>query len=631
MSYTTKTVVTASQGQRDFDIPFPFLDVSHVKVRVAGNPATWSLVNSGRLRLDFAANAGNLVEISRQTAIDQALVQFNNGAVLTSEDLNKAVQQTLFIQQELTDLYTSTLQASLVNIATANGSVVTDPTQVMGILSQQLLASSALSSFNSRVADITANAHSLVNQQTQITGLSATVNDLASFNGTGLQTIINNEQTQRIAGDTALAQTVGLIGASSDGNASIVLNQVTCKVSPSQTLGDYITGVASQFGSVNAAIQTEATTRATADSAFATQFSLLGAKSANGQSWLLDESRVLVSGGTVSLANRLSGLDSSLGSNTAAIASEQTARAAADASLAQSVTNLTTTLSGHTASIATLQSVTNGLSARYSVALDVNGYVSGFLLNSTGTTSDFTVLADKFSICSANGAVIQTPFSVSNGKVYIDSACIGDATISSAKIADATITTLKMADGSVLTDKLATSAITKVYSFTNSDFVPASNPYSPVYMVEGAEYTICSGVFTKERDDSRLRIHADATIWSDNDITAQLFIRIRPSGGGSWTNLIGNRAYPAAYASAYAGWAYGELGAKLSDWGVVMFSDVDFDSMLQAVKTLFIDTLGAGLWEIAFVIRAARGAQVGTFSNHVIQPGAVISVEEIKR
>lgn len=55
--------------------------------------------------------------------------------------------------------------------------------------------------------------------------------------------------------------------------------------------------------------------------------------------------------------------------------------------------------------------------ARYTVTLDVNGYVSGFRSENTGNSSDFTIVADKFKIVSPGGGA-RTEYSSSNWRVY---------------------------------------------------------------------------------------------------------------------------------------------------------------------------------------------------------------------
>lgn len=107
---------------------------------------------------------------------------------------------------------------------------------------------------------------------------------------------------------------------------------------------------------------------------------------------------------------------------------------------------LNSTVNGNSASIQTLQNTTNGLSAQYSVKLDVNGAVSGFgLASSSGLGSRFYVRADRFAVGSPGVADINSdanvPFIVQTGPgswggpgVYIKDASIASASIDSAKI-----------------------------------------------------------------------------------------------------------------------------------------------------------------------------------------------------
>ena len=63
--------------------------------------------------------------------------------------------------------------------------------------------------------------------------------------------------------------------------------------------------------------------------------------------------------------------------------------------------------------------VVAGVSAQWSMKLDVNGYVSGIGQYNDGTTSQFAVRADRFYIADPNNKVASTPFQVVNGKTVI--------------------------------------------------------------------------------------------------------------------------------------------------------------------------------------------------------------------
>ncbi|ASG21416.1 phage tail protein [Nitrospirillum viridazoti] len=108
----------------------------------------------------------------------------------------------------------------------------------------------------------------------------------------------------------------------------------------------------------------------------------------------------------------------------AAIQTEQTARANADSALSASITTLSTTVNGNTASISTLQSSVNGLSAQWVLKTDVNGYVAGIGLANSGDSSTFVIRADTLALVPPNSKTTQSPFFVTNGQVVINNAFI---------------------------------------------------------------------------------------------------------------------------------------------------------------------------------------------------------------
>lgn len=179
-----------------------------------------------------------------------------------------------------------------------------------------------------------------------------------------------------------------------------------------------------------AAISTESTARATADTA---------------------------------LANDITTLTATVNSNnntlSAAIANEQTARANADAANASDITTVSASVTAEaasraagdtaeanaraaaintvTASIATEASVRaaadNTLLAKYGVTLNSNGYVTGFSQNNNGTSGTFKILADKFTIIDPAAAGSGLPgtqvFDITNGVVTMSAARIDNLTV----------------------------------------------------------------------------------------------------------------------------------------------------------------------------------------------------------
>ena len=164
------------------------------------------------------------------------------------------------------------------------------------------------------------------------------------------ETVLANETTQRINGDTALSNSLTALGT--------------------------------RVGTAETALVTETNQRVNADNAIqtsvATQFS-----SVNDSLSLVQNRTTTISNSVSSLATQVNQIQASVNDAYTAIAQEATTRANADGTLF----------------------------AQYTLRVDVNGRVSGFGLASDASVSDFIVRADRFSIVSPTGnraALIMT-------------------------------------------------------------------------------------------------------------------------------------------------------------------------------------------------------------------------------
>ncbi|MBL4838065.1 MAG: DUF1983 domain-containing protein, partial [Kordiimonadaceae bacterium] len=97
------------------------------------------------------------------------------------------------------------------------------------------------------------------------------------------------------------------------------------------------------------------------------------------------------------------------------------------------LTQFSSTVGENTSSIAEVIDTQDGLSAQYTLKVNVNGHISGFGLASTATNgvviSEFAVLADKFLIASPNGGDPVAAFYVTpDSETYISEAFIKDLT-----------------------------------------------------------------------------------------------------------------------------------------------------------------------------------------------------------
>ena len=119
------------------------------------------------------------------------------------------------------------------------------------------------------------------------------------------------------------------------------------------------------------------------------------------------------------LASEIVTLAASVDGNIAAIEAEQTTRASADSALATSIGTVQARLDTGDYAAVKVESSANadavtGLSAQWTAKLDTNGFISGFGLASESSggvpLSDFSVLADRFSIVNPN----TTPISIAS-------------------------------------------------------------------------------------------------------------------------------------------------------------------------------------------------------------------------
>lgn len=321
--------------------------------------------------------------------------------------------------------------------------------------------------------------------------------DLAQSDMDLVTTLVQQEITQRVSGDSALVTQINNLAAISATNLAAVQSQVTALATSDAAQATQISTLFTRVGTNEAAIASETTARSTADSAIASNVTTLFATTAghttdiaNNAAAISNEATVRAAGDATNAsaittlttrmgdaetaiitetsartsadsahASQISSLDSRVTStegrlttSEAAIVTEQSTRASADASLASSISSTEASLNGNIATVQTgLQSQinsTNGtvsaISAGYFAKVQVNGLIGGFGLYNTGSLVEAGFDVDKFWI-GRDGAGTVHPFMVSGGVVYIDKVRIKDADIDTLKIAGHAVTNLNWA------------------------------------------------------------------------------------------------------------------------------------------------------------------------------------------
>jgi hypothetical protein len=251
----------------EFDVPFPFVNRTHVKVYVNGVPPVlppvW--IGASRIKLANTITAGALVEVRRETPLSTRLVDFQNGSVLTEEELDTALNQVFYLQQELNDKYGRGLAAAITRVATANGVVSVQPEDAVAELANLILEEEVVSDLRQALSDIDVNAASIASEVTaraggdsalasQITTLTASVSSNSAA--------ITTEQAARAAADGALATK---------------LSELSVAVATPSLSLDFLTGTYSldQSSTLSARITDESNARISGNTALAQQITSL--------------------------------------------------------------------------------------------------------------------------------------------------------------------------------------------------------------------------------------------------------------------------------------------------------------------------------------------------------------------
>ncbi|MCF6233285.1 MAG: Mu transposase C-terminal domain-containing protein [Rhodobacteraceae bacterium] len=183
------------------------------------------------------------------------------------------------------------------------------------------------------------------------------------------------------------------------------------------------------------------------------------------------------------------------------------------AGISQSITTLTSSIGDNTASITDQSTTTDGIMAEQTIALDVNGHISGLILRAEigsggAVISTAAFVADKFAIVGPGGAP-ETPFVVYTtpqtigGKtvppgVYMTTAFIHDGFINSAMIGNAEIGNaqiagiLQSADYAQDGDGVPTNGI-KI-NFSNGVMKLAGPVFSRELVIASGSFTVAAGI-----------------------------------------------------------------------------------------------------------------------------------------
>lgn len=269
------------------------------------------------------------------------------------------------------------------------------------------------------VTEETTRANAVSALSTRTTTLESSVTNSATSGGL-LARVITEENT-RASADTALGSRATTLEAQMAGTqASNLRSRIT-------TLETVTTD--GTFATASRATALEATVNATVGGV-----SNLGAR--------LGVVETATTDGRFATASRAATLEAQMAGSTSSnlssrISSLETVTSNGTFATASSVTTLTSRLNSGGDVYASIQtanstavSAAGVANARSSLALNVNGQITGYQATAGAGVSDFTILASTFKIVDPNNTTtVITPFRVENGNVYMNNAYINNLSV----------------------------------------------------------------------------------------------------------------------------------------------------------------------------------------------------------
>ena len=416
--------------------------------------------------------------------------------VVPDSEIDRIIALTV-IDPSLTSLF-DPLNASVGNLAS----------QILGL-------NDSVGSINTSVGTITVR---LVDLQSQIDALS-----VISGDANNIITLLATETTNRIAGDTAIVAVLDKMGAADGDNVSFLLNLDTVKVGPTETLSARLSSITSQFGTVSANVTAEATARAASDTAISQTIAKLGALNGAGTAFVFDLNTAYVGaseslGQRLSgIATSVNANAAAILSEQSTRANADSALSTTLTTLQTTVNGHTTTISTQATTINGIQAKyavkvdNNGY---------VSGFGLISTANNGTVTSTFNILADAFKVY--NGTTAVEVFSVAGGivsmqNVKIGSAVIDDLAVGTINIANNAVTSTQIGDASNSGATVNVAVGGTYYDIPSVSVTPTGIPTTNARVLVRAMFNAEAQGASAETITLRLR-RSDGTTFSGPDI-----------------------------------------------------------------------------------------------------------------
>ena len=265
------------------------------------------------------------------------------------------------------------------------------------------------------------NAQSIWALATRLGENKDRLEEMVNIDGKPIGTILTQEIEQRVTADEAYLAIFNVMGAWRDEtHTAWILNAQTVYAAPDQSFAEYFQAQTTRFEDNEATIQTVSTTLSNEIGAVASELHVLGAQTPDGSAFVIrdDIAKVLSTG--ESLAQQRTGVTAEIGAMKATAVTESKAYVDNNSAFAQVLQTLGVSAAGFSGKITQFSVVDSQLGAKYGVALNVNGHITGFIANNNGVSGSFVIVASQFAVISPSGTGYIQPFAISGGVCYMD-------------------------------------------------------------------------------------------------------------------------------------------------------------------------------------------------------------------
>ena len=215
---------TANGSTNQFDITFPYIESSHIKVYVNNvEDTSFTFITTTRIQTSSTPTNGQVVKIDRDTPTSARIVDFQDGSVLTESDLDKSANQNFFIATETVDEVADKLGKANDGIYDAGSTRiknVANPTSDQDAVTRHYLENTWLSTSDK------ANLTTVAGQSTEI-GRLGTADAVADMNTLGTADVVADMNTLGTADVVADLNTLATADVVSDMNTLATASNVT--------------------------------------------------------------------------------------------------------------------------------------------------------------------------------------------------------------------------------------------------------------------------------------------------------------------------------------------------------------------------------------------------------------------